>query len=122
MSPYAKRIISLSALSDHEIEYGHDDPKFRELLDTLEKIHRGKSFLYGNYLDQMDTSNPQLAMIKHFCDAERKWKRIEIFIKRLAKGEQNDLGMHIESLADLAVYCIMGLQLLERITDEDRSV
>lgn len=115
----AGKIIARSGLSEELFEMDvKPDFDFREILRALQKIHKGKSILYGNYMETHGDENDKLSIIQHYCDIKRKWVRIDNFVKALLEdNEAIPLEELLDTYSDMAVYSALGIQLVSHLMD-----
>jgi len=96
--------------------------RIQRVAQTLMDIHMVKKSEYGDYLPQrMDEPWPFNFMLQ-FCDSKRKWCRFENLAKEICAGgkaKERLIRLSIATLADLGVYCLMGIELLLTIYEED---
>lgn len=94
----------------------HGHPRFYELLEEIADVHSRKNFNYaesGNPLSNLKSSEKYFNIPAHMGTAVRmadKWERL----CQLLKGKEDVVGESlIDTLKDLAVYCLLETILLE---------
>jgi hypothetical protein len=100
----------------HEI-----DIRFFSVMLALGEIHSAKSKLYGDYMETHGSEPELMALTQHFCDIKRKFVRAENYIRLRNEGDKIPLDDLLDTYADLAVYGIMGLELIFHILERDYS-
>jgi hypothetical protein len=103
----------LFALESTKTPFGDDD--FEDLVAKILLIQAAKRHQYGDYIEARDES-PYIALFENFTDLKRKYVRLDVAIKR--DYSFKDLA---EGYLDLAIYGLLGLQLLFHI-EENKDV
>lgn len=86
--------------------------QFNMLVSCLMNIYSAKAVHYGSYIKTHGDDSPQLFAVEHFCDIKRKYVRAKTFIERMTRGELVDFTDLLDTYSDLAVYAVMGLQMV----------
>jgi hypothetical protein len=110
-------LLKRAGLTADLIARGKSDPEFSAILSALEAIHRGKEVLYGNYLETHGAS--PTALVEHYADVKRKWVRVQNFVAKRLNGEKLDYHELMDTFSDMAVYSIMGIQLLRLLIEKE---
>lgn len=105
-------LVERAGLSFNDVVMGAHDPDFEAITEAMIQIHRGKEVLYGNYLKTHGSEPAKFSLIQHFCDTKRKYVRAENFIKLHSEDKAPSLEQLMDTYSDLAVYAIMGVQLV----------
>ena len=113
-------IEKLSGVEQLEFDLKDVNPEFVAIVEKLISVHAGKSLLYGDYIDNRDEKD-SVAIFEHYNDIKRKFIRVENFYTRTVIGEQVDIKELIDTYTDLAVYSILGLQLIFHIMEKDNA-
>lgn len=95
------------------------DIKFFSLALALGEIHSAKGKLYGNYIETHGSEPELMSLTQHFCDIKRKFVRAENYIRLRNEGDKIPLDDLLDTYSDLAVYGIMGLELIFHILERD---
>lgn len=91
---------------------------FEAITDVLKDIHAGKSVLYGDYMKTHGADSENWGIIQHFLDLKRKYVRAENFVDRKVNGEDIELEEMLDTYSDMAVYSIMGVQIIFKYIKE----
>ncbi len=111
-----QKLIEKSGLTQKEIDSGTNDEDIRIIMDALLEIRQGKEFLHGNYVNTHGQDDYKYALMQHFMDTKRKYLRADHFIKKLiSEGEDPDIELLYDTYADLALYAILGVQLVKHL-------
>ena len=121
MNELQKLLIERAGLSQELIDKGTPDEIFEGILDALKSIHTGKGVLYGSYLETHGSEPANFCLIQHFCDTKRKYVRAENFVKQRADGVEHDINELLDTYSDLAIYAIMGIQLINHLQQRRQS-
>lgn len=98
-----------------------NDRTFDAIISGLKRIHDGKEVLYGNYIETHGKDPELFALMEHFADLKRKYIRAEHIMKRLAKGEIINKMELFDTYSDMAVYAVMGIQLLIHLEERNEQ-
>ena len=112
-----KILLARAGITPELIAAGAEDVPFDQIMDALMDIHKGKSALYGNYMETHGAKDdPELfCLMEHYCDIRREWLRAENFIKKSAAGEDIALEELLDTFSDMAVYSALGIQLVFKL-------
>jgi hypothetical protein len=110
-------LLKRAGLMPDLIAKGATDAEFSGILEALEAIHRGKEVLYGNYLETH--GNSPTALVEHFADVKRKWVRYQNFVAKRMGGDKMDYHELMDTLSDMAVYSVMGIQLVRLLIEKE---
>ena len=113
------RMLERSGLTMEFIQTGLDDSNFRSILEGMQLIYKGKSVLYGNYIETHGSNPTPFALMEHFADLKRKYIRAEHFMKRTLSGEKIDILELLDTYSDMAVYAAIGVQLIFHLEEKD---
>lgn len=108
-------LLKRAGITKELLKEAEDDPIFFEILESLGAIHAGKAVLYGDYMETHGVDPEMFCLIQHFCDLRRKFLRAENFIKMRAEGRQIDKMELLDTYSDIAVYGMLGIQLLDHL-------
>lgn len=111
-------LVHQADLSREVLDCATNDHEFLKVLHGLEQIHNGKGVLYGNYLETHGQGNELLCLTEHFCDMKRKYIRADHYIKQRFNDNNLPLTELLKSYSDLAVYAMLGLQLVFKKMEE----
>ena len=117
--PVHEILLERSGLSERDVMEGKIDITFELIATMLTKIHQGKSVLYGDYIKTHADDNYKLGFTQHYCDIKRKWVRYDNFIRLLSDDKYPDRLELVDTLADMAVYAIIGLQLIDHYNEPE---
>ena len=110
-----QKLLDRAGITEELLEQGDDDADFHEILEALGAIHIGKSVLYGDYMETHGSDPELFCLIMHFCDLRRKFLRAENFIHMRADGKNISKTELLDTYTDIAVYGMLGVQLLEHL-------
>lgn len=116
-----KLIVERAGLTQKDIEQGKPDQVFETIVAALVDVHRGKEVLYGNYMETHGSEPENFCIIQHFCDTKRKYVRSENFVKLKADNKDVELVQLLDTYADMAVYSIMGVQLIMHLMTRGKT-
>lgn len=112
------KLLERAGLTEEMVSRGKVDYAFEEILEAMREIHRGKEVLYGNYMETHGDEGETFSLIQHFCDTKRKYVRAENFVKQQADGGNISLDELLDTYCDLAVYSIIGVQLIFHLLEK----
>lgn len=112
MSEIVQELVKRAGLDWETIEKGNDDALFDNIIEAFKHIHRGKGFLYGDYLKGIDEKPELRALLGNFLDLERKFVRANNIINLLADGQKIELEQLLDTYSDLGVYAAMSVGLV----------
>lgn len=114
-------LLKRAGLSEADVAAGRTDNLFNDIADILKDIHKGKEVLYGDYLITHGSDSDKLFLLQHFCDLKRKYVRYENYSKRVLENKDVDIYELLDTLSDLAVYSIMGLQMVDELLKREQE-
>ena len=106
------KLIARAGLSTDDVKRGMGNEHFNTIISALSDIHAGKQVLYGDYIKNNGSDAPIFCLMSHFFDIKRKYIRSENFIKDAAAGKKHNINSLIDTYSDMAVYAILGIQLI----------
>lgn len=84
---------------------------FGRVMLALADVKQAKELEYGDYVAKQKLVKPlRMAMFDHFVNIRRKFVRAEHIVNRIVDRETGTDDL-IDTYADMAVYCILGIQL-----------
>lgn len=114
-------LLSLSSITELDVELGQENPEFKEIQEALYKIHMGKSRFYGDYLANILKDDPTKTMIiiQLFLEMKRKWTRFNNIVKDISLSpsweiDQKRVHSLLDTLSDLGVYSVMNIHCLSK--------
>jgi hypothetical protein len=114
-------LLSLSSITELDVELGKENPEFKEIQEALYRIHMGKSRFYGDYLSNILKDDPTKTMIiiQLFLEMKRKWTRLNNIVKEISLSpsweiDQKRVHSLLDTLSDLGVYSVMNIHCLAK--------
>jgi len=112
-------LIQRAGLTEAILQISKKNPKFKEILETMEIIYNGKQVLYGDYLETHGSDPTNLAIAEHYCDIKRKYVRADSAVKKILSGENIDIDELTDTYLDLAVYGAIGVMLIDHLKERN---
>ena len=114
-------LLKRAGLTKEDSLSGPLDSTFDEIAFALCDVRQGKEKLYGNYIENNGGEPEVFCLVQHFCDIKRKFVRAENITKLKSEGKEVDLEHLIDTYADLAVYSMIGIQLIMHLMERNQS-
>lgn len=120
MEPY-DTLIERAGLTQDLINMGSADEGFKDIVQAMLAIHKGKEVLYGNYMETHGSDPKYFALMEHYADVKRKFVRADNYLKKALAGADIDIMELLDTYCDIAVYGAIGVQLVLHLKERENA-